>query len=376
MDKEELSIEDATLQKWGWQSYVESLSEAQIEMMPDIDPSFLARITQSHRGACFAISKDGPKLLNLDPKELLKRPSERVQPVTGDWVLFDKEFQKQSGDAGAYISTILPRANEIARAKKEHSATLKQVLVANVDRAFVVSSANSEYNPNRIERYFFVLKEAGVACTLIVTKTDLLDEPSLFFEKVKKDFPDIDCCLASGLSSEGVEALEERMSAGCTYVLLGSSGVGKSTLVNALLARQVQLTQQARDFDQKGRHTTSTRELFLLESGSMVIDTAGLRELQIMGAEETADSMFEQIKELELGCRFRDCTHGNEKGCAVLKAIKNNDITQRSLDQYSKMKRELAHLENKKDKRAQSNSKRKWKSIHVGMRKRRKFEGR
>lgn len=260
-------------------------------------------------------------------------------PAVGDWVTMI-EF-----DPGkAIINGILPRKSLLARQATGKTGE-KQLIAANVDTAFIMQSVDNNFNINRIERYLTICNSGGIEPVVLLSKTDLVNEELI--EKLRsgleKREKGLKYFLLSSLSGEGLDHITGFMQKGRTYCIMGSSGVGKSTLINRLFDREILDTNDISKSTNKGKHTTTFRELFITESGSIIIDTPGMRELGLTDDEEGIHSTFEDIEKLAVSCRFSDCTHTGEKGCAVTEAVENRIIDSRSLDNYLRMKREQEH---------------------------------
>jgi len=286
-------------------------------------------------------------------------------PVIGDWVVVTRGG---SGDR-LQIQAVLPRKSLLARRaiESDHEA---QLLAANVDHVFVVSSLNHDLNPRRLERYRVLVDQSGTDGTLLLTKTDLVskvEERQSLMQSVQHIFP---CLSISSLDGSGMEDLLARLHPGSTFVFLGSSGVGKSTLINRLLGHEKQATFGVRESDSRGRHTTSSRSLMAMPNGALLIDTPGIRELALWNLDEAAlTESFDELGGLAEMCRFRDCKHESEPGCSVQLAIDNGSLSRSRLESYRKLQKEQAFYERRADKNKQSAEKAKWKSIHKAMRK-------
>lgn len=333
----------------------------------------LARITAVHRSLLKAITIHGEINVYFSGGFQSEMESGGPAPATGDWIAISPPFTDQNDKPAAIIQSLLPRRTKISRLSSGGS---EQVLAANIDYAFIVTSVNNDYSVNRIQRYVLLAQEGKVEPIVVLSKCDLVTESILELRKNEliKSFPNLKVILISSQTGIGVEEVHSLLLPKTTSVFIGSSGVGKSTLVNTLLERQVQKTLMVRQGDDKGRHTTTSRELFFISEGGMIIDTPGLREVQVLGDQEALDKTFESIPEFLGHCRFSDCTHNNEPGCAIVAALENGDLSMNEWENYQKLQRELEFAQRKIDKQSQSNAKRRWKQVNKDMRKRRKLE--
>jgi ribosome biogenesis GTPase / thiamine phosphate phosphatase len=285
------------------------------------------RVAVQHRGEYVVYTELGELRARL-PGKLLH---EGVVAAVGDWVGLD----------GETIRTVLPRRSAIVRNAAGREAAA-QVLAANVDVAFVVTSLGADLEPRRLERYLMSVWESGAAPVILLTKADLhadATEQALAVESVAVGVP---MHTVSAVTGEGCAAVAAYLTRGTTAVLLGSSGVGKSTLLNRLAGAELLRTQPVREDDGRGRHTTSHRELVVLPGGGLLIDTPGIRELQLWdGGDGGFEESFADVEELAPRCRFRDCSHASEPGCAVRAAVDSGELSLERLRSYRKLQREL-----------------------------------
>ncbi len=275
-------------------------------------------------------------------------------PVVGDWVVLEQCCR---------ITHILPRQTAFSR-KQPGAVTREQVIAANIDILFVVCGLDGDFNLRRIERYLLAAWESGARPVVILSKADVCADVATASRAVAAIASGAPVLALSAREGWGLPDLEEHLKPGLTAAFTGSSGAGKSTLVNRLLRREQQLVQEVRTGDSRGRHTTVRRELFLAADGWLLIDTPGLRELQLWAGTDKVDAAFSEIATLAAACRFRDCRHQGEPGCAVEAA----GIDEARLANYTKLQRELAHLSRKLDQRAAQEEKRRIKRIHRAMR--------
>jgi ribosome biogenesis GTPase len=266
----------------------------------------------------------------------------------GDWVGFGEGL----------IRTVLPRRSAIIRQSAGRTSEL-QTLAANVDIAFVVSSLGPDLEPRRIERYLVTIWESGATPEIVLTKSDRLGDPWPLVAEVETVALGVPVHVVSAVTGDGCDALRARLQPGTTAVLLGSSGVGKSTLVNRFAGRELMAVNETREDDDEGRHTTTHRELILLPGGGMIIDTPGIRELQLSvggGVDET----FSDIEALAAACRFNNCSHTQEPGCAVLAALRDGALPAERFDSWRKLQRELRSIEVRHDARLRREERRTW----------------
>ena len=270
-------------------------------------------------------------------------------PAVGDWVALDPVPTQNH----ALIHEVLPRRTKLSR-RAAGIADAEQILVANVDVAFIVTSLNADFNVRRLERYLAAIWESGSQPVVLLSKADLCSDSQSAADEILSMAPGVGVHALSAITGEGMDALTPYIGAGRTVVLLGSSGVGKSTIINALLGSETQKTLEVRRRDDRGRHATSYRRLFLMPSGGVLIDTPGMREFQLWDNGAGLGDGFEEIGQLSTGCRFRDCQHETEPGCAVLGAVENGTLDRSRIENYRKMKRELEFLERRHDPAAQA----------------------
>jgi len=263
----------------------------------------------------------------------------------------------------ALIHSIVLRTLVISR-KAAGQATEEQILAANVDFAFIVTSFNEDFNLRRIERYLALIKQAGVKPVILLNKSDLAGQHDDRLEKASAVANDAPVFRVSAVTGEGLNEILSRLNNGKTGIFLGSSGVGKSTILNRLLGKEIQATQTIRLSDSKGRHTTTSRQMFFLPGGGLVIDTPGLREIQLWGDSSALSEVYTDIARLAEQCRFRDCRHQGEVDCAVARALETGELPAGRWAGYTKLQKELAYLKRKQDPEQRANSKRRWKSIH------------
>jgi len=262
-------------------------------------------------------------------------------PAVGDWVAL-AAYDKDS----AIIHKILPRFSIIKRQAVGQFGEI-QVIAANIDYAFLVQAVDRDFNINRLERYLTICYSSKVNPIIILTKTDLINEQGKteLLEYIKQRIPNIPVFAISNETQDGYEALNRIIDRGKTFCMLGSSGVGKSTLLNNLSGRSVMRTDSISQSTSKGRHVTSHRELIVLDSGGILIDNPGMREVGITDTSNGIETTFDMIISLSQNCKFKDCTHTKEIGCAVIEAVENGDIDKKTYENYLKLEREKAHFE-------------------------------
>ena len=318
------------------------------EFAENLEPGLVpGRVAAVHRGAFDVWTAAGAVRSRL-PGRLMH---DGLDVGVGDWV----------GLGDGLVRTVLPRRSAIVR-NAAGLATTAQTLAANVDVALVVSSLGPDLEPRRIERYLLTIWESGASPEIVLTKADRLDDPWPLVAEVEAVAVGVPVHIVSAVTGRGCDVLRARIAAGTTAVLLGSSGVGKSTLVNRWLGDDVMATTETREDDDEGRHTTTHRQILVLPGGGLVIDTPGLRELQLWDASaEALDATFADVEELAASCRFGDCTHAHEPGCAVLAAVESGELASDRLQSWRKLQRELRAIAMRHDIRLRKEESRKWK---------------
>lgn len=283
-------------------------------------------------------------------------------PKTGDWVAgtYFPDEQKM------IIHEVLERKTKFSR-NAAGRKTEEQVIVTNIDYLFIVQSMDNDFSPRRIERYLSSALQGKIKPVIILSKKDLCSDSDIKIKEAEKVAGEIPVFSVSAVTTDGIENIKQFIKEGITIAFVGSSGVGKSTLINILAGEELQKTNEIREWDSKGRHTTTRRELILLPGGGILIDTPGMREFQMWDSDDGLEVVFDEIEELVQQCRFTDCTHTKEKGCAVLDALQTGNISEERYLSYLKLQKELRYLEKKNDIYSEIEEKRKWKTIHKEM---------
>jgi ribosome biogenesis GTPase len=288
-------------------------------------------------------------------------------PVTGDWVALRIPPNQVLSDSGtAQVMAVLPRATRFSR-RAAGKGVHEQVVAANLDYAFLVTGLDNDFSPRRIERYLTAAWDSGATPVVVLNKLDLCGDPGPRVQAVKEVAAGAVIHAVSALRGDGLEELAQYCLPGQTVALLGSSGVGKSTLINRMLGNERQTTHPVRE-DGRGRHTTTRRELLFCAQGGMVIDTPGMRELQLWD-NEGLHVTFDEIETLARNCRYRDCKHQGEPGCAVVAAVNAGALSVERVSSLHKLQRELAWLDRRENPMADLAEKRRWKSIHKSAKK-------
>lgn len=300
-------------------------------------------------GATFRVYlADAETLADVSGRLRHEARSRRDLPAVGDWVA----IRWTAPSDRATIQAILPRRSLFSR-KVAGDATAEQIVAANVDTAFLVAGLDHDFNLRRLERYLAMAWTSGAQPVVLLNKADVAEDLPSRQAEVQSIAPGVPVHVISSRLGTGVSELEPYLQRGRTVALLGSSGVGKSTLINRLLGHDRQRTCEVRASDQRGRHTTTHRELVPLPGGAMLIDTPGMRELQLWDAESGLQETFDDITALAPGCHFADCRHDTEPRCAVKAAVAEGRIPAERLESYIKLQRELAHLAGRQDALAQ-----------------------
>ena len=328
------------------------------------------RVAVQHRGAYDVLTKLCELRCDVAGRLYDESASPADLPAVGDWVAVAARPGEQSGT----VQAVLPRRTKFSR-KTAWQAAEEQVLASNVDVVLIVTSLNEDLNLRRLERYLTLAWESGARPVFVLTKSDLAEDVEEAVREVESIAFGVPVVPLSSVTGEGLDALRAQLGPGVTAALLGSSGVGKSTLVNTLAGGEGRATRGIRD-DGRGRHTTTRRELIQLPDGSLVIDTPGMREIQLWVADEGLEEAFEDVTELFAHCRFSDCSHDSEPGCAVKEALADGTLSAERWESYLKLQREIAHLERRLDKRAASEERKRWKAMSVFARNASRAKGR
>ncbi len=319
----------------------------------DLEHFEIAKVVAVHKDSYIVTNGATNVSAELVGKILFNASSPLDYPAVGDWVL----ASFYDDDTLAIIHELLPRKSLLKR-KTPGKKVDFQLIAANIDAAFIVQSLNENFNLRRLERYLVMVHEAGISPVVLLSKSDLLDDAKIAIRiaEVQSIAPQIDALPLSSDNGSGLDRIKTMMKPGQTYCLLGSSGVGKTTLLNTLIGKAIHTTKTVSSKESKGRHATTHRQLIQLDSGAMIVDTPGMRELGNFSAAKGVDETFAEITALAEQCRFSDCSHVAEKGCAVLTAVEQGDLSADRYENYLRMNRESAfhemsyHQKRKKDK--------------------------
>lgn len=298
---------------------------------PSVFASRLGRVVSVQRSVVTVYCGDGKRLVELSTT--LKQAAPVDRPTIGDWVVIDESLSR--------IDSVLERKSLFKRIGAG-SSTQFQPIAANIDILFIVTSCNEEFKESRLERYLALCNEAGAIPVIVLSKIDLTDDTNHYITRARSVQAGVSVELVNALDTSTFDGIRAWIDDHTTIALVGSSGVGKSTLLNTLAEDSVAATGTIREDDKKGRHTTTHRELHQLSKGGLIIDVPGMRELRVAEIEHSLGQVFEDLELLATQCQFSDCKHVSEPGCAVLRAIENNDLDERRLQSYQKLLRENA----------------------------------
>jgi ribosome biogenesis GTPase len=350
------------LQDLGWNEYFEALWNDRFG--GEEEAQMAARVVSQQRGLWRVAGEFGECW--AEPSGKLRGVAdvegEAAWPAVGDWVAAELV-----GEERAMLHWVLPRRGVFSR-KAPGKRVEPQVIAANVDRAFLVAALDLDFSPRRLERYLAQCWDSGVAAAIVLNKADECGDVATRVAEAEKVAIGVPVIALSARTGEGMDALEALLLPGKTVVMLGSSGVGKSTIVNRLLHEEKQVTRPTRDGDNKGRHTTTARELFRLPSGALLMDTPGLREFALWNVDAGLVETFADIEELARKCRFGDCLHGNEPGCAVRAAVESGAIDGARVESRKKLEREQEFQQRKSDPEARHEYKTKVSRMMRGVR--------
>jgi ribosome biogenesis GTPase len=345
--------------RMGWNGFFESAFE------PYHKKGYSAgRIIAEHKNI-YRVSLAGEELLARITGKLLHHANDSGEfPAVGDWVAL--RIAKQQEEAS--IHAILPRKSKFSR-KTAGEKTLEQIAAVNVDTVFLIQGLDHDFNLRRTERYLVMAWESGAQPVIILAKADLCSDVEEKLGQVELIAPGVAVHAISSLQNQGIEQLNPYLSPGQTVAFLGSSGAGKSTLINRLLGQEKQKVQEVREDDSHGRHTTTYRELIELPSGACLIDTPGMRELQLWSTGEGLQDAFTDIASLSASCRFDDCLHDTEPDCVVKEALENGALDPDRFESYLKLRRELEYINSKENLKLALERKAKVRSLHRMIRK-------
>lgn len=290
----------------------------------------LGRILTVYGDSCKLITLDGEKK-GVFSSSLY---ATGAVPVTGDWV------KMRASDDFYYVEEILPRYSQLER-KSPGRRTLPQVLASNIDTLLVVMGMDSDFSPRRIERYLFLAKRNNINTIIVLNKSDIAENGDEMKLLIEQTAPDVPVLVVSSKTGSNMDHISRNLLPGKTYSLIGSSGAGKSTLLNFLAHETLQKTNSLRESDETGKHTTTSRDLFLLPNGSILMDNPGIREVGLLTSDNDVGELFPEIDLIALDCKYKDCSHTVEPGCSVIKAMEEGEITRERFDAYNKLKREL-----------------------------------
>ncbi|MBN1301939.1 MAG: ribosome small subunit-dependent GTPase A [Melioribacteraceae bacterium] len=343
--------------KYGWNSFHENFYK---NNNSDLLPS---RVIVENKNNFLLAFSHGEIIGELSGKLMFSAENQSDLPKVGDWVLINY-FDEYSH---AIIQEVLPRKTKLSR-KIAGSKTEEQIIAANIDTIFIVQSLDATFKINRVERYLVAARESKARPVIILSKSDLCSNTADIVETVKLSTKGTEIIAICSFDDASIQIVNDYIKPGETIAMIGPSGVGKSTLINKLIGKELQNTNDVRFADSKGRHTTTRRELFQLPNGGLIIDTPGMRELQLWSNKEVIGSVFSEFEDLAVNCRYDNCMHLHETGCAVIKALEEGIISEQRYNNYLKMLKEVKYLETKMDEGKKLNSKKKWKSINKEMR--------
>jgi ribosome biogenesis GTPase len=339
------------LESYGWSD------ELQAEFAPLAERGLVpARVSVQQRGILTLVSDQGELMATLGGK-FAREAAQGDHPVAGDWLGVEVH-----ADGSAVIQALVPRRTAFVR-RAAGTGERDQVVAANADTALLVAALTRDLNLRRLERYLALAYTSGAEPVIVLTKADIAVDLEEEVAEVQAIAPGVRVVVVSAIDGRGIDDLRTVLSPGRTAVLLGSSGAGKSTLVNVLAGSERMVTQETRAADERGRHTTTHRELILLPSGAILLDTPGMRELGVVESLDGLTDAFADIDELGAQCRFSDCAHATEPGCAIQAALADGSLPAERYESYLKLERERAFLERKHDPEKLSEERKRWKQM-------------
>lgn len=346
----------AALEDWGWDTGWAGAFGSEPGRLP-------GRVVEEQRGAYRVVTAEGER-----PARILgamrHRSGKAELPGVGDWV----SCEPLPAEKTVVIRRVLPRRSKLSR-KAAGEATEEQLIAANLDAVLVVTALDADFNPRRLERFLAVCRESGAEPVVLLNKLDACSDPLPYLGEARLVALDAPVVAVSAKTGQGLESLSAWIRPGRTVGFIGTSGVGKSTLINRLLGDERFKTRETRASDARGRHTTTHRQLVLLPGGGVLLDTPGMREMSPWEAEKGLGETFDEIERLAPACRFRDCGHGAEPGCAVKKAVEDGALDASRLESWRKLKREAAYQQSRVDEAAAAAKKKRDKELSKAIKK-------